>query len=258
MILLLLIIIFIIIIIKNYEHYNELNESKYIDYYVIHIDNLSNKKRKDNIKINEIKLGKKINIFNAINGKNIDKNKLDKYDKNIKLNCNFKKNGELGCYLSHFILIKNAIKSNKKYTVIFEDDFKILSNNLNKEIVDITKKVNNNFDLIYLGNLFESKSHKIVDNIYKKNKFIPIIGTHALLINNKNAKKIYNNLLNINDPIDIKLDKLINKNKLNYYIIYPSIVIQNNDFESSLRSSYYIRNILQKLSNLLNKIYNIY
>ena len=46
---------------------------------------------------------------------------------------------------------------NKKYTVIFEDDFKI-----------VTKKLNDNFDIIFLGNLYESKSEKIIDNIYKK------------------------------------------------------------------------------------------
>ena len=253
MIILLLILIIIYLVTKRFENFNEIDNSNYIDYYVIHMKNSCNKKR-ENINKQIKKLGKKINIFNAIIGKNIDINKLDKYDKNIKLNYKFKSDGELGCYLSHLMLIKKAINSNKKYTVIFEDDFKIVTKNLNKKILDITRKVDDNFDIIYLGNLYESKSEKIVDNIYKKSDIISLYGTHAILINNKNAQKIYNKLLNINDSIDIVLDKLINNNKLNYYVIYPSLVIQDNNFNSSLRPSYQIlkRYIIQKLLKFIS------
>ena len=55
------------------------------------------------------KLNKKINIFDAVIGKNININKLDEYDKNIKLNYKFKTKTELGCYLSHLMLIKNIL-----------------------------------------------------------------------------------------------------------------------------------------------------
>ena len=250
-ILLLVILIIIYLLIKNYENFNEIYESTYIDYNVIHMKNSCNKK-KENINKQMKKLNKQINIFNGIIGKNI--NKLDEYDKNIKLNYKFKTKGELGCYLSHLMLIKKAINSNKKYTVILEDDFTIVTKDLNQKILDITKKLNDNFDIIYLGNLYESKSEKIVDNIYKKSDIIPLLGTHALLINNKNALFIYNNLLNINGPIDNLLEKLINENKLNYYVIYPSLVIQDNNFNSTLRPSYHMikRYILQKIIRLFN------
>ncbi len=67
-----------------------------------------------------------------------------------------------------FNVDKKAINSNKKYTVIFEDDFEIISKDLD------TKKVNDNFDIVYLGNLYESKSNKIIDDIYRKNNIIPL------------------------------------------------------------------------------------
>ena len=249
MLLLFVLLIIIYILINNYENFNDLDESQFIDYNVIHMKNIQ---KQENINDQMIKLGKKINIFDAVIGKNVTQ--LDEYDKNLKLNYEFKSPAELGCYLSHFMIIKKAITSNKKYTVIFEDDFKIVTKDLNTKILDITRKLDDNFDIIFLGNLYESKSEKIVDNIYKKNNVIPLYGCHAYLINNKNAQQIYNKLLNINNPIDNLFDALINENKLNYYVIYPSMVIQDNSFESELRPSYQIvkRNVIQTTIEFFN------
>jgi glycosyl transferase family 25 len=239
---------------NNNEYFTELEESQYIDYNVIHLKNLKEKKK--NILNNEKKLNKKINIFDAIIGKNIDIDKLNVYDENIKLNYEFKTKSELGCYLSHLMLIKKAINSNKKYTVVFEDDFTILSNDLNKDILDITKKVNDDFDIIYLGNLYESKSEQVIDNIYKKSNIIPLVGFHGILINNKNAQKIFNYLVDINETVDTHIANLIDDNKINYYVIYPSLVNQNNNYESTLRPSYDIlrRDITQQLIEFFNKL----
>lgn len=237
---------------KKIENFNVINESSLIDYIVIHMKNSDI--RKKNIDEQTEILNIKINIFDAIIGKNI-KNVND-YDKNIKLNYKFNSPGELGCYLSHLMIIKNAITSKKKYTVIFEDDFTILSKDLNNEILNIIQKVNNNFDIIYLGNNYESKSEQIIDNIYKNNKLIPLLGIHGYLINNKNAKKIYNNLLNIKRPIDWQFNQLINNNKLVCFVIYPSIIIQNNNYKSDLRPQYKIllRNIIQKVGKIFSMI----
>ena len=60
---------------------------------------------------------------------------------------------------------------------------------------------------------------KIIDNIYKKSDIIQLCGMHAILINNKNAQKIYNKLLNITNSIDNILEELINNNELNYSVI---------------------------------------
>ena len=68
-------------LINNYENFNGLDESHFIDYNVIHMKNTQKQK---NIDKQMIKLGKKINIFNAVIGKNVKK--LDEYDKNLKLN----------------------------------------------------------------------------------------------------------------------------------------------------------------------------
>jgi hypothetical protein len=154
-------------------------------------------------------------------------------------------------------LIKKALNSNKKYTVIFEDDITILSEDLNKDIIDIINKVNN-FDIIYLGTLYDSKSTNIVDNIYKHNKLVPLHGTHAYIINNNSASKILNYIININNPFDIVLKKLIDEDILDAYVIYPSLVIQNNNFNSTLRPQYviYARILVQKIIKLFNLFKN--
>jgi GR25 family glycosyltransferase involved in LPS biosynthesis len=156
------------------------------------------------------------------------------------------------------MLYKNAINSKKKYTVIFEDDFEIVTDDLNKKILEITKNLDDNFDLVYLGNLYESRSTKVKNDIYKKSTIIPLLGFHAILLNNKNAKKIYDYLKNINDTVDKNLEKLINENKINNYVIYPSLVNQNNNFESTLRPYYEIirRQIVQEMINIYNKLFD--
>jgi len=255
-ILILFIILFFLIFITN-EKYSEIDESQYIDYKVIHLKD-SCKKKMQNIKNNEKKIGKKINIFDAVNGKNINITTLNTIDPDIKLNYKFKTKAELGCYLSHLMLYKNAINSIKKYTVIFEDDFEIVSDDLNKKILEITKNLDDKFDLVYLGNLYDSKSKKVKNNIYKKSNTIPLYGCHAMLLNNKNAKKIYDYLKNINDTVDKNLEKLMNENKINNYVIYPSLVNQNNNFESTLRPYYEIirRQIVQEIINIYNKLFD--
>ena len=46
-----------------------------------------------------------------------------------------KKMGQIGCYLSHFNIYKKIKKENKDgYTIIFEDDFLIKSENLLDEV----------------------------------------------------------------------------------------------------------------------------
>lgn len=217
---------------EDFNEYKDFNEN--IDYFVIHIKNSNNKYK--NIKKNEILLKKKINLYDAIIGKNINLNNLSLIDKNITFNFNYNYSGEIGCYLSHLLLIKSLIKSNKKYTVIFEDDFTILDTQLDDKINKIINKLNSNFDIIYLGNLTNHHYEKIIDNIYTINKIDFLWGTHAYIINNKSAKKIYDSLLNIDVSIDNKLKNNINNNIIKGYVIFPILVDQNiNDFNSDIR-----------------------
>jgi GR25 family glycosyltransferase involved in LPS biosynthesis len=186
--------------------------------------------RKNNIDNMEKKLNKKINIFNAIDGSNIkDINNYNINSTFLTLNKNI-----LGCYLSHYLLINKLIEEqiNENYTVIFEDDFYIIYDNLDGIIKNIINQMNDNFDLIFLGTINKNINinNKILNNIYIPNN--ELWGTHALLINNKSLQKISNELKNLNTAIDIKYYELSKLNKLKIYFIYPYLVTQNIYYKS--------------------------
>jgi glycosyl transferase family 25 len=221
-----IILLFILlIIIMNFENFININ-NYLIDYQVIHMT--ENYDRVTNIENMSNKINKKITYFEAIKGKNVDLNDLTIYDENIKFNFNYRTKGEIGCYLSHLMLLKNLKNSNFQYCLILEDDFNIINDNFNDELSDIINKIDTDFDLIFLGNLNNNHGEIYKDNIYYVNKNQYLWGTHGYLVNIKNINKIYDNLLNFNLAIDNKYKELINNNILNAYIIYPVIIGINN------------------------------
>ena len=231
---LILIIVLIFIIIDNFcmENFTETKIND-IDYYVIHME--KNKERIPNINENQNKLNQEIKIFDAVVGKNVDLNNLAIYDINLKNNFNYTYIGEIGCYLSHLMLIK-LINKNTGYTVIFEDDFKILSDDLHSDIIHNLDIIDNNFDILVLGNLNNNHSSLYKENIYTIDYFEFLWGTHAYVINNKNAKKIYNALLNMDAAIDNKYKKLFDDKILNSYVLYPILVDQKREeYKSAIR-----------------------
>ena len=104
------------------------------EYYVIHCNN---ERRYNNILAMESLLSHKINIFDGVNGSNFDISNLSKIDQNLKLNTKFSYEGILGCYLSHYTLMKSMINSKYDYTIIFEDDFCIVVPDLDAKIKEI-------------------------------------------------------------------------------------------------------------------------
>jgi len=214
----------------NYENFDETTDDN-ISYNVIHI------KKDNDLRYNQIiemenKLGRKINFFDGINGKNIDFKKLNVFDDNITFDFNYRYVGEVGCYLSHFMLIKQCIDSPYKYSVIFEDDFVISDLIFHDNLKKILDKINIDFDMLYLGNITENRGEKLIDNIYYPNKNQQILGTHGYLIKNSNASKILKALYNINMPIDHKFRTEFLKNNINVLMLYPSIVVANNTIGS--------------------------
>ena len=137
--------------------------NKSYEYYVIHCND---DKRYNNILAMESLLSHKINIFNGVNGSDFNINNLNQIDPNLKLNINFRLKGMLGCYLSHFNLIKSMLYSNNDYTIIFEDDFCIKIPDLDNKIKNILNTVDIDFDFIFLGT-----QSKLIGDLYKDNIF---------------------------------------------------------------------------------------
>jgi len=216
---------------------NFINNNNKIDYHVILMS--SNLERSENIVKMKKKIDKNIKHFEAImgadllNNNQLDINKIIKYDNKINFSFSYKYINEVGCYLSHFVLIKSLLDSPYDYTVIFEDDFYILNDNFNEQLNKILDSIDIDFDLLYLGNFTNSAEpynygNNYKNNIYYINKNNDLYGTHAYVINNKKIKKIYNYLLDFNLAIDNKYKYLIDNNLLIGLVIYPILVIQNN------------------------------
>lgn len=155
------------------------------------------------------KLGINPDYIYAVNGQNLDIDKLKK--DRIVVNNKLTK-GEIGCYLSHIHMLKKALESNKPVLVI-EDDAKIEIDTFQK--IKELKDIPIDWDILSIGyNYYE----QFYINTFDKIKYLH--GTHAYLVNNKNLtiEKI-NSLLPIDKPYD-----LILPTKLKTYIVKPKII----------------------------------
>jgi len=203
--------------IESFDNYSD------ITYYVIH--ERSNQERTKNIELQQAKLGKPIHIFDAIMGKDMDTNQLSRFDEKLHNMKKGQRPNVIGCYLSHFMLIKSLLNRTEGYTIIFENDFKIVTDNLDKQIQHILQIIDKDFDLLYFGNLNDSHSQLYKENIYDIKDVIT--GNHAYLINNRNIQKIYNVLLTMDEAVDWKYSNSMQKNELRGFAIYPVLVVQN-------------------------------
>ena len=202
-----------------------------IEYQVIHIR--SNKDRYENILSNQEKLKKPITIFDAVVGSEIDITHLETFDPQIKNNFNHVFINEVGCYLSHLMLVKQITSTG--YTVVFEDDF-FIQEGLDEKVQHIID-IMDDFDIICLGNLNNNRGKLYKENIYEVDCYNKMWGTHGYLINNKNARKIYDNLLTMHLAIDNQYKMLFDHKRLNGYVVYPNLVEQQvAAFKSDIRS----------------------
>jgi GR25 family glycosyltransferase involved in LPS biosynthesis len=153
------------------------------------------------------------------------------------------KSGEIGCYLSHHMLIKHImdIAYKDEYSVVFEDDvtfnpymYPHICNEIDC-IINNMKIKNLDWDIIFLGNIGKNHGKHIINNIYAIDATRVCAGTHALLINNKNASKIYNINCVITHAIDFQYKQNIDAGKLNGYVIFRPLCFQNREYSSNIQ-----------------------
>jgi GR25 family glycosyltransferase involved in LPS biosynthesis len=236
----LLIIIVIFFAFLNLKYNTELfDNSGNLDLYVI---TLGKEERIANINNQQKKIGKKINIYNGVIGLKLDMNDLIKKDilsedHNLSKNINHAKR-EAGCYLSHLNIYKKIKKDNKKgYTIIFEDDFLVDSDNFLDEIkkaIDTLNTKNIDFDFLFLGNTLNNYGKNIINNLYYVNPRERLWGLYGYLINNKNIDKIIDKTNKIDRPIDVIIEYLSYNNIFNTIIMYPNIINHQSNYKSTV------------------------
>lgn len=208
-----------------------------ITYFLIHCS--EHKERLSNIQNIQKTLNKDIILFDGCYTKDNSLLKddvicfLKSYDTKLEMKeLAFWRPGEIGCYLSHHIVIKNIMSSSLNgYTVIFEDDV-IFKETLHHDIEKIIANLIDlqvEWEIIFLGNITNNHKTHIIDNIYTIDDNNVCTGTHALLINNKNSEKIYKTNCNVIRAIDFQYKINIDNNKLNGLVIHPPLCFQQND-----------------------------
>jgi GR25 family glycosyltransferase involved in LPS biosynthesis len=220
----LFIIVYLLFYIETFEGLSNTS------YYVIHMT--KNNERLENIYKQQEQLNSSIEIFNAIVGKDIPNPKdLSKYDERL-VNLN-ESPGEVGCYLSHFMLMKHIMEtSNTKYSVIFEDDFYIPPPTTNNDIEKIIQTLDDdkrNFDMIFLGTCCGYTGEEYKNNIREiknLNQDAVVMCAHGYIVNNASINKICNLILNIDEAIDQKYNNIIKSGDIKAYLIVPHIVNQ--------------------------------
>ena len=217
--------------------------------YVINLK--SNQQRLEKIKKNFDKYNLQFNIFEAIDGKKLDKHTIKQYT--TKLCRHFLCNKSMiGCAISHITLWKQLI--NDKHTnayiileddAIINDDFIPIISQLDK--MDIQFDVLNIFCPLLIPCFFNKETHEKIGNYQTVTKLFPISAT-GYIITKQGAQKLVNLIKKINYHIDLHI--VYNQNNIIIKNICPNLidVIDINDSSTSTNN----QSLLYTLLDLCN------
>jgi glycosyl transferase family 25 len=200
------------------------------------------KERLDYIKKQCQKANIKFERFNGIDGTKLNIDKLKK-NKSIEIHkysfFNHDRQGRsslkgsIGCALTHKKIWKQIINSDKKNTLIFEDDV-IIPKNFFKKFNSYSKQIPNDWDIIFLGGVRifgKNITKNIIKAVSTPNNIMNNCGLYAYIVNKNSAQKLINKCNPINNYIDIQINR--HYNTLNAYYILPNIVKHNFKIKSS-------------------------
>lgn len=225
----------IYVVIKNKEFFSVFDENR-INCYVI---TMRNQDRIKNIEENQSKLNFNINIVDAINGNKIDINNIKDptIDKQYIIDSNKIRKSEIGCYLSHYNLYKKIETEKDKYdyTIIFEDDFLIESNDFEQQVLNTLQNMrSHDFDILYLYNTSDNMGDSFIENVCEIDKSKQLWGTMAYIVKNVNIHRIITETKYVDSPIDYQIWKSHQNDKLKIYTFCPFIA-KTNDSPSTIQ-----------------------
>lgn len=193
--------------VEKFQNTND-NNFKNTNIYVLYIP-----KREKYIRDTMNKLNFNAEYIEGPNKDNIDINKLKK-NGIIKKDKNLQK-GAVACSLGHQEILNKFLKTNKKYALIFEDDIKIDDyHDTSKKIINLINNIPLDADIVYLGYCRETCNNKYND--YFNNSIRPRC-THCYVVSKIGAKKIINNLGEMELPLDNYYVKLLDNKILKSY-----------------------------------------
>lgn len=233
--------------------------------YYINLDRSTNRKR--SMEIMCANQGINPERFRGIDGKllDLDDPKYEKALKKIKwwfLIENRKNVGHFGCYLSHMAVFEKFLKTDKEYCFILEDDAEILVTDIKREIIKNMNNLPRGWDILLLGyevnggpNGYKevregNKDTKLKNGLLNLNYFT---GLQGYIINRKSAKKLIENLQELDWIIDWNMCYLAKRGILNIYGVYPPIVCQPAVHMIQINDIDYKYNCQVRFDTLTNK-----
>jgi GR25 family glycosyltransferase involved in LPS biosynthesis len=231
-----ILLLFLLFISYNVEKFNN---TKSLSCHIIHLDKHKNRMEHINKELNKTNF--KSELYSAVDKDIIDIDKLIN-DKFICPNYydRVKTRSVYAIFMSHYNLIGDLAKRYKNnqlesdYSLILEDDFKIVVDDFDNKVLQLLETVTNmntEYDMIYLGNMYNNRGTHIKDNIYTVRPVL--ITAEAYIIKNSSLQKIYNSIDIINEAIDWKLHYLIKEGKFKALVIHPTLIVQNQDLPST-------------------------
>lgn len=146
-----------------------------------------------------------------------------------------KDNGNLGCTLSHYNVIKDAKDNNYERILIFEDDVLFLDNDVSL-IENTLDQLNNiNYDIFYLGATVAPNVGFFIkesENLLKTNFAYT---THSYSVTSKNYDFILKNVVNYN-IIDVFYNQFIVPLGKSY-VVNPMLTIQQANNFSNIQNN---------------------
>ena len=205
-----------------------------IEYYVI---SMNDAVRAQNIKDQQTKIKSTIHIFDAIHGDTLDINNIrDQIVADSFKEESSKRKREIGCFLSHYYLYKKIQEEGDLdgYTVIFEDDFEISTDNFEygvKQALD--DMTNHDYDLLFINNVANNMGNPVSENVCEMNKAEEMYGTQSYIVKNRNINRILEQTYRIDTQIDHKLFNSYRNGKLKIYTFCPFLTKTRN-FKSTI------------------------
>tara|TARA_B100001175_G_C19416686_1_gene593995 strand:- start:352 stop:1089 length:738 start_codon:yes stop_codon:yes gene_type:complete len=221
-------------------------------YYVIH--NLE-KSRYENITSLLKKYGVDIDDVNFINYPNKNELTYDIKKKVVQKNSKIK-DGWISCSYKHYLALEMIVNNQDEFAVIMEDNIGDFFENIPARLNKYLEELPDNWDVVYdsvwgdyeamdeerikTNKLIYSKSNKTTTNI--DGKIISHGGTRAAqfyFVNNKSAKKLYENFIPFNHSADMWMNDVLRKIDAQSFWSEPSLVVSKYNTKTSTDLSFF-------------------
>tara|TARA_X000000950_G_scaffold183047_1_gene221779 strand:- start:6251 stop:6976 length:726 start_codon:yes stop_codon:yes gene_type:complete len=165
------------------------------------------------------------------------------------------RDGWISCSYKHYLALEDIVKNQHELGVIMEDNIGGFFENIPKRLKKYLDFMDDDWDVIFdsvWGNYKDMNEEKVVGEklVYKKSnqitknmngKIISHGSTRAAqfyLINQKAAKKLYDNFLPFNHSADMWMNEVIRKTNLNVYWSEPSLVTSKFNKKTSTKLTF--------------------